>query len=125
MKGIIAMALVLSPFLYAKSWDCRYFDKVGKEYFKHGICALNIMKDKEKDYLIISMPQKKDLKKSVLLQLDLLTEGKSYTDEEGRGHWTWNGNPNNMTLNGSIGDNGVTPHCWLKDGKLTLIDKGK
>ena len=125
MNLIIASLVVFSAFAGGKSWDCKYFNKPGKEYFKHGPCALNIYHEQGKTYLLILMPLKKDLNQTIPLRLDLLNEGKSYTDKNGRGHWSWNKNTDKMTLYGSLGDNGTTPHCWLKNGKLTLIDKGK
>ena len=106
-----------------KAWPIKYFQKIDDPFFNYGVGAIHIAKEEDKkDYLYIVMPKKTDLKTPITLRLDLLDSGISYNDKNGDGHWNWNHCPKDITLYGSIGENALTPHCWLRDTNLILIN---
>ena len=108
-----------------QAWPIKYFKKIDDPFFNYGIGAIHIAKEGEdvkKDYLYIIMPKKNDIKTPIPLRLDLLDSGISYTNKNGEVHWSWNHDPKDITLYGSIGENSLTPHCWIRDNNLILID---
>ena len=121
MKLFLVFSLLFAFHVYGKDWNCKRFNKFSTAFWDYGVCAYVIKREVNKTYLYILMPVKGTIK-SIPLKLHLLDSGASYTDDKGHGHWAWE-NMDKITLYGSIGGNGMTPHTFLTNGVLSTVGK--
>ncbi len=108
------------------TWRTKYFKELTDDLFQYGAGAFTFIDKTPYEgykgllkYCNILIPRKDDESKSNLVELCLRCEKTS--DFVNLKVWDYEQEGDNLTLNPSIGDNGHTIHCVVKNGILKKV----